>query len=115
MRRGDHYFRTVLAVVSSPHVKQFVIGMTGQTLWGRRSQYSRKGCKHVVVIADKMTGRDALALEEQLRRRCLNDQRRLLYRKYHEQHRGRRHPDPAGGSWPAAPGDPRRREGLRWR
>lgn len=48
--------------------------------------YHARGARHMVVIADKMRGVDALKLEEELQRRCMSREKLILRKKYHPEH-----------------------------
>jgi hypothetical protein len=86
-RRVNSYLRTITAIISSRDVSHYVIGMTGQRLWNRSAGYRKRGSDHCVVLANRMTGDEALHLENQLQFGCIHAAPRgLLQRKYHPDH-----------------------------
>jgi hypothetical protein len=84
----DRYLRTIEVVVRSPRVRHFRVGYTCRPLKKRLDQYFEKtpgrGWNHGVGIADRLSWKEALALESRLFQEiCKNEDRpEILYQKY---------------------------------
>jgi hypothetical protein len=87
------------AIARSPHVHEYVVGYTGQSADARGRQYRGVGFSHLVILADRLTCDEALALEaavdEMLRTKT--DKRSILYRKWNTWKKGDVHRRSAGG------------------
>lgn len=80
---------TIAAICRSPEVNQYLVGLTKLTATRKRNGYKRFEFPHYVVLTDAMSAKDALALEAYLFERTAHneDQRSLVYRKYHHEKR----------------------------
>lgn len=87
---------TVWAIAASPYVTEYIIGFTAQPKWDRGRAYRTSGWQHMVVLEDRMTRSDALFLEGTLQYAIKADKRYLMYRKYEESRRDKRHYPSAG-------------------
>lgn len=86
----DRCLDTVWAIASSRYSGHFVIGFTAQSISGRMGgTYYRNSFHHMVVLADRLTRADGLALEEALQIECKRGAARgaPYRRKYHPDHR----------------------------
>ena len=86
----DRCLMTVWSIASSRYCAQFVIGFTAQSIFRRMSgSYYRASFDHMVVLADRLTRADGLALERALQEECkIGKARGEPYRrKYHLDHR----------------------------
>lgn len=86
----DRCLNTVWAIASSRYCKGFVIGFTAQSISGRMSgSYYQSSFDHMVILADRLTRADGLALEEALQTACKFGKARgePYRRKYHPDHR----------------------------
>lgn len=86
-RRRTHIELLVGAIESlarSPRFNQFKIGFTRQSTKDRADDYRRQRFSHLVTLADKMTSKCALDLEEDLYRALerITDKRSILFRKW---------------------------------
>ena len=86
-KRVDRYFNTIWAIAASKYVKKFHIGYTSRAGFGRFTDYKRFGFDHLVILADKLTEKEAKTLEDDLQQRCRRDKRELPWRKYHDKRR----------------------------
>jgi len=97
-----NYFDTVWCIAASRWVKWFVIGYTSKSGKERFSAYKTKGYNNMVVLADRLTQKQALELEEQLQNLCkAGKPGQLVYkRKYHPEHRDLRYSRSSGQGSP---------------
>lgn len=88
---------TIECIVASPYVTEFMIGFTANSSRERLSGYWQlHGYQYLVVVVDRLTRAEALNLEGRLQAQCWKDRRSLLYRKYAQYARGKRHHPSAG-------------------
>ena len=74
---------TVDAIVQSPGVGEYMIGITGRPSAHRKREYARlRGYEHLVVLADNLAAEDARELEEHLQGYISEVKRLGVYRKY---------------------------------
>lgn len=83
----DFYFDTVDAIAASPLVTQFVIGYTSLSRTQRFSGYKTREFEHMVLLADRLSEKDAKELERYLQRKCRVAKRFVTWRKYHKRFR----------------------------
>src|SRR5205085_5111941 len=101
--RREAYLNTVWAIAASPYVSQYVIGYTARSGIERFRQYKSWGYDHLVLIADRLSRKDALDLEEYLHEEARKNRNTTIYQKYHEKRRDGPHYRRYGGI--GAPGD----------
>ena len=101
-RMIDRYLDTVWCIASSRYVQHFVIGYTSQSGKERFNGYLQRGYDNLVVLADRLTKRQALQLEEQLQSACKagGAYGEPYRRKYHPDHRNLHYIGSAGQGSP---------------
>jgi hypothetical protein len=87
--RREAYLETVWAISASQYVEQYVIGFTYRPGIARYREYRALGYDHLVIIADRLSRKDALDLEHYLQRAVREDRRSVMYRKYHAPRRSK--------------------------
>jgi hypothetical protein len=90
MARREAYLETVWAIAASPYVETFVIGYTYRSGLARYREYHAVGYDHLVIIADRLSRKDALDLEEYLQLGIRRHRGLASYRKYHGRRRDTR-------------------------
>jgi hypothetical protein len=84
-KRLQLYRNTVWAIAASKYVHTFYIGFTSRSAFQCFGWYRKKGCEHMVLLADRLTEKDAKGLEEYLQCECRKaDKRIALRRKAHK-------------------------------
>jgi len=83
-------------LISSPLVKQFIVGYTSN-IESRRDSYRREGIPHFFVLATSLSYKDALDIEKSLFEKCVVDKQSLRYQKYHEKKRDKGYSRSSGG------------------
>ncbi|MDX2385125.1 hypothetical protein GOD60_14130 [Sinorhizobium medicae] len=91
----DRLGNTVDAICASPRVTGYLIGYSSKGS-ARFTAYRPHGFQHFVILADGLSQKDALDLEEHLHMRIEADQAALSYQKYREKSRGRHHRSSGG-------------------
>jgi hypothetical protein len=99
-RRVPRYVDTIWAIAASRWVQQYVVGITCRQAWQRRLEYHAQGYDHLVILADKLTLKEAHWLEERLQAEIRLNRRHTNYRKYHEDKRMTRYYRSAGSGSP---------------
>jgi hypothetical protein len=66
----DRYLDAIWCIASSRYVKGFVIGYTSMSGKERFQGYAAKEFNHLVIIADRLTRKQALDLELRLQSEC---------------------------------------------
>jgi predicted GIY-YIG superfamily endonuclease len=96
--RIEKCLATVRSICASSSIDQYLIGYTKESAASKGDKYrSRVGFHHLVLLADRMTQRDALTLEEALQTRAKRDRRSVLGKKYHHEKRSLAHAPSTGG------------------
>jgi hypothetical protein len=83
----EEYLDTIWEICHSKYVTQYVIGFTSRSAKERRQEYRKGKINHLVVVADKLTQRDALDIESAIQQKAVKDKRSALYQKYHDKKR----------------------------
>ncbi len=83
-------------VISSPHVKTFLVGYTS-TIELRRKSYIGIEIPHFFVIATELDNTTALEVEQGLFELCVSDKKSRRYKKYHPEKRDKNYLRSAGG------------------
>ena len=91
-RVRDRHIETIKAVIASPQVAQFVIGVSGQKSEIRYAQYRKAEFEHYVILSDSWSGLEALWLERELQ-----DIFKTSRYSYSEEHRNDSHRNSLGG------------------
>lgn len=87
---------TINTLVASPHVDQYLVGVTRDSRW-KAGSYFRIEFEHYVSVAFCLRPRDALELERTLFTQLTSDKRSVSYRKYHHEKRDKRYYPSLGG------------------
>lgn len=66
----DRYLNTIWAIASSRYVTGFVVGYTCMAAKERFAAYKTNGYDYLVILADRLTLSEALALEQRLQEAC---------------------------------------------
>lgn len=82
--RVEEVRRTVACIVASPLVDGYKIGLTVHPTRKRFLEWRKWDYEHMVVLADSLSCRDALDLEERLWAACRSDADSLLYKKWED-------------------------------
>ena len=85
--RREAYLNTVWAIAASRYVSQYVIGYTSRSGIARFRQYKVWGYDHLVIIADRLSMKDALDLEHYLQNEAKKNKNTAFYQKYHRERR----------------------------
>ena len=102
----NRYLDTVWAIAASKYCQQFIIGYTARSGRQRLLEYRyNHRYQHLVVLADHLNRKDALALEGMLQNAIKEDKRHTLYRKYCPDRRDKRH-FPSAGQATSDPAEP---------
>lgn len=105
---------TVDAIVRSPAVIEYMIGITSRSLRQRQSEYVGKhGYGHLVFLATDLSADVALELEESLQLWIDHARQHAVYRKYEPTRRATLH-RPSLGANRASPDDLRYSVYLSW-
>lgn len=91
----DRLSSTVDAICASPRVTGYLIGYSSKGS-KRFAAYRSHGFHHFVLLADGLSQKDALDLEEHLHMRIEADTAAHSYQKYREESRGRHHRSSGG-------------------
>ena len=84
-KRLEIHLKTMRAIAASNCVEKFYVGFTSRDPFRYFGWYRRNGYDHVVILADRLTEKEAKDLEKYLQDRCRKaDKRTPLWQKAHK-------------------------------
>lgn len=95
--RLAQYFGTVWAIAKSPEVEQYIIGFTARSSFERLKEYKKIEYDYMVIIADKLTRKQAFQVEKYLQIQATTNRREVTFTKYNKRRRGKAHRASYGG------------------
>lgn len=92
--KADEHIPQIKALIASPLIKQYLIGITSKSTV-RRKSYLSVGFPFYYVLETGLSKEEALAIEKELFNKLITD--RVTYKKYHVEKRNKPYRPSTGG------------------